>query len=214
MIVNFWGFKKGQGQVFDSEGKRMPVTFIKAKPVVVARIWEEKESDWRILVGVGEKKEKRVKKPILGIMKKAKLKVLPGFLKELRVKGKPDLKPGEKIKVEDVFKKGDKVVVSGISSGKGFAGVMKRWGFKGGPRTHGQSDRERAPGSIGQTTTPGRVYKGKKMPGRMGGVKKTVLGLEVIEIDTEKREIVIKGLVPGVRGGLVNLQLMKRNEEN
>jgi len=98
---------------------------------------------------------------------------------------------------------GDKVKVTGTSKGKGFAGVVKRWHFAGGPRTHGQSDRERAPGSIGQTTTPGRVYKGKKMAGRMGGKKVTVKGLKVVEVKPEENLLVIKGLVPGAKGGKV-----------
>lgn len=95
---------------------------------------------------------------------------------------------------------GDKVKVTGTSKGKGFAGVVKRWKFAGGPRTHGQSDRERAPGSIGQTTTPGRVYKGKKMAGRMGGKKVTVKGLKVVEVKPEENLLVVKGLVPGHKG--------------
>jgi len=100
---------------------------------------------------------------------------------------------------------GDKVKVTGTSKGKGFAGVVKRWHFAGGPRTHGQSDRERAPGSIGQTTTPGRVYKGKKMAGRMGGKKVTVKGLKVVEVKPEEKLLVIKGLIPGNKGGLVKI---------
>lgn len=98
---------------------------------------------------------------------------------------------------------GDKVKVTGTSKGKGFAGVVKRWKFAGGPRTHGQSDRERAPGSIGQTTTPGRVYKGKKMAGRMGGQRVTIKGLKVIEVKPEEKLLVVKGLVPGNKGGLL-----------
>ncbi len=98
---------------------------------------------------------------------------------------------------------GDEVAVRGTSKGKGFAGVVKRWHFAGGPRTHGQSDRERAPGSIGQTTTPGRVYKGKHMAGRLGGKKVTVKGLKVLEIKPEEKILVLKGLVPGNKGGLI-----------
>lgn len=98
---------------------------------------------------------------------------------------------------------GDKVKVSGISKGKGFAGVVRRWKFAGGPRTHGQSDRERAPGSIGQTTTPGRVYKGKKMAGRLGGKRVTVKGLKVVEIKPEEKLLVLKGLIPGPKRGKV-----------
>lgn len=105
----------------------------------------------------------------------------------------------------DEFSPGDHVQVTGTSKGKGFAGVVKRHHFKGGPRTHGQSDRERAPGSIGQTTTPGRVYKGKRMAGRMGGNRVTIKGLEVSSIDPNNNTILVKGLVPGALRGLLLL---------
>ncbi len=111
------------------------------------------------------------------------------------------------VKVDNLegFEKGDFVIVSGKSKGKGFAGVMKRWGFKGGPRTHGQSDRERAPGSIGGTTDPGRVWPGKKMPGRMGGNKVTVKGLKILEIDKSNNILKIGGSVPGPRGNEITI---------
>jgi len=116
----------------------------------------------------------------------------------------PEYKKGDKIRVDEVFKVGDKVKVTGWSKGKGFTGVVKRWHFKGGPRTHGQSDRERAPGSIGQTTTPGRVYKGKKMAGRAGGKRVTISGLTITNIDQDILEV--KGLVPGPKNGLLIVQ--------
>jgi len=116
--------------------------------------------------------------------------------------------PVTRIKMETFagLKAGDLVKVTGISKGKGFAGVVKRWGFAGGPKTHGQSDRQRSPGSIGQGTTPGRVYKGKKMPGRMGGVKTTLLGLMVMEIDEKEKILLVKGLVPGAKNGELIIQ--------
>ncbi|MEA2020483.1 MAG: 50S ribosomal protein L3 [Patescibacteria group bacterium] len=116
------------------------------------------------------------------------------------------------VKVDDLedFEVGDLVVVSGKTKGKGFAGVIKRWGFKGGPRTHGQSDRERAPGSIGGTTDPGRVWPGKKMPGRMGGNNITVKGLEILEIDEENNILKIKGSIPGPRGNEVTITKKER----
>ena len=109
----------------------------------------------------------------------------------------------------EVFAPGDTIRITGTSKGKGFAGVVKRHHFAGGPRTHGQSDRERAPGSIGQTTTPGRVYRGKRMAGRMGGERVTVRGLEVVAIDPEKNLLTVKGLVPGARNGLLIIQKEK-----
>ena len=110
----------------------------------------------------------------------------------------------------DFLKPGDKVEISGLSKGKGFAGVIKRWGFHGGPKTHGQSDRHRAPGSIGSGTTPGRVYKGKKMAGHMGNVKSSAKNLEVVGIDKEKNLLTIKGAVPGATGGLVMVTKLGR----
>jgi len=112
---------------------------------------------------------------------------------------------------ETSLKAGDIVKVTGFSKGKGFAGVVKRWGFAGGPRTHGQSDRLRAPGSIGQTTTPGRVHKGKKMPGHMGNQKITIIGLSIMDVDEKEKKILIKGLLPGYRGS--NLFIRKEKEE-
>jgi ribosomal protein L3 len=109
----------------------------------------------------------------------------------------------------DIFKAGDVVAVTGISKGKGFAGVVKRHHFRGGPRTHGQSDRERAPGSIGQTTTPGRVYKGKRMAGRMGGEQATVKNLHIISVNTENGEVEISGQVPGNPGSLISIRKIK-----
>lgn len=112
-------------------------------------------------------------------------------------------KSKEPLKIDDILAVGDKVKITGVSKGKGFAGVVKRWKFAGGPRTHGQSDRERAPGSIGQSTTPGRVYKGKKMAGRMGGKKVTIQGLKVVEVKPEENLLIIKGLVPGNKNSLL-----------
>jgi len=123
--------------------------------------------------------------------------------------------PVTKIKVEDLagFKTGDLLKVTGISKGKGFAGVVKRWGFKGGPKTHGQSDRQRAPGSIGQTTTPGRVFKGKKMAGRLGGQKVTVSGLTLMEIEQKEKILLVKGLVPGAKNGELVIQKSGENKK-
>ena len=111
--------------------------------------------------------------------------------------------PVTRLEVESIegFKPGDLVKVTGWSKGKGFTGVIKRWGFKGGPKTHGQSDKERSPGSIGQTTTPGRVFKGKKMAGRAGGKKTTIWGLTVMDVESERKILLIKGLVPGAKKG-------------
>jgi len=123
--------------------------------------------------------------------------------------------PVTQIKMETFagLKSGDLVKVTGISKGKGFAGVVKRWHFKGGPKTHGQSDRQRSPGSIGQTTTPGRVYKGKKMAGRMGGRKTTLLGLTIVDINEKEKMLLVKGLVPGAKNSLLVIQKYAENKK-
>lgn len=135
------------------------------------------------------------------VVKNSKQVAIGRFTRELG----ETLNIGNTIKVSDILVLGDKVKVTGISKGKGFAGVVKRHGFKGGPKTHGQSNRQRHPGSIGQTTTPGRVYKGKRMAGHMGNVQRTVSGLRIFAIKPEENLLLIKGLVPGAKGGLIKI---------
>lgn len=197
-------------QRFDEKGHRMPVTKIKAGPCWVAQIrTKDKDGYEAIQLGWGEKDLGRIKKPLKGHFKKAGLKKAPIFLREIRTDKIGEVKVGDEVKVGLVFKKGDKVSVTGWSKGKGFTGVVKRWGFEGGPRTHGQSDREKAPGSIGLGTTPGRVFKGKKMPGRAGGQKVTISGLVVTGIDEKNDFLEIKGLLPGAKGSF--LVIRKQN---
>lgn len=215
MINGILGKKIDQTQKFTEEGKRIPVTLIKAGSCPVVQVkTDTHDGYWAVQLGFGTMKTTRATKPILGHLKKAGLKQTPRFLREIKVSEEmgeslKKIKPDDQITVDQVFKAGDKVSVTGISKGKGFAGVVKRWGFAGGPRTHGQSDRERAPGSIGQATMPGRVHKGKKMAKRMGGEKVTIKGLKVLEIDKEKHLLILKGLVPGAKGGL--LLIKKQN---
>ena len=128
-------------------------------------------------------------------------------------KGVSKFKVGDQLKVSDNFKKGDVIAVTGISKGKGFTGVIKRWGFSMGPRTHGQSDRLRAPGSIG-ATGPGRVWKGKKMAGQMGNVQKTVQNLEIVQVDEKNNVLLIKGAVPGAPGGYVVISSASKQKTN
>lgn len=191
MKINiYYGFKKGQTQIFDKRGFRLTITKITTNPITVRKILtEEKDGYWGIQVIIKE------------IAKKNKKQIL----REIRLDQKPEFKVGDKINITDVFVVEDKVQVSGKTLGKGFAGVVKRWGFAGGPRTHGQSDRQRAPGSIGQGTDPGRVWKGKKMPGRMGGNTKTIKGLKIFKVDDQNHELWVTGLVPGSRGGLIKI---------
>lgn len=186
-------------------GTRIPVTKVAVGPCVVTHI-KTKDTDgyWAVQLGYGEKKIKNITKPLKGHLKGAIDKnTAPRFIKEVKTDEKPEFKKGDLIKITDVFKKGDVVSVTGVSKGKGFAGVVKRWSFAGGPKTHGQSDRWRAPGSIGQGTTPGRVRKGKKMPGRMGGDTIYVKNLIVTDVDSQKDELAVSGPVPGIPGGLL-----------
>lgn len=206
------GKKLKQSQMFLENGFRIPVTHIQVEGnVVVAGKTKEKDGYTALQLGFG--KAKKASKARLGHIKRSKLKEAPQFLREVRfadsdIASIPSL--GTIIKATDVFKPGDIVDVIGVSKGKGYAGVVKRHHFKGGPRTHGQSDRERAPGSIGQTTTPGRVYKGKRMAGRMGHERVTIQNLKVVDVGEERMSI--KGLVPGSVNSLVMIK--KIGEDN
>lgn len=202
-------------QVF-IKGTRVPVTFIAAGPCVVTQIKKEtKDGYWAVQLGFGEKKIKNITKPLLGHLKGAiKNGVAPRFLREVRLTEEPKFKVGDIITAADVLKEGDVVSVTGTSKGKGFAGVIKRWGFATGPRTHGQSDRRRAPGSIGQGTTPGRVHKGKKMPGRMGSQTVTIKNIRVISLNPEENEIALSGPIPGRSGSLVIIKKLSENTES
>ncbi len=206
MINTIFGQKIEQTQKFTQEGERIPLTRIKIGPIIVSQIKTIDCDGYNALkIAWGEKRKKG-----------AKLNKAPLILAEIKSNEISKFKVGDKINPAEVIKEGDLVKITGISKGKGFTGVVKRWHFKGGPRTHGQSDRERAPGSIGQTTTPGRVYKGKKMAGWMGGIKVTIKGLKVIKIDTQSNILEIKGLVPGPKKGLLKITKDKerKNAEN
>lgn len=204
MLNSLLGSKGRMGQTF-VEDTRVPITWVKVGPCVVTQIKKvEHDGYWGIQLGFGEKKTKNVTKPLQGHLRGViKENKAPRFLREIRVDNDPNFKVGDVISFSDIFKKGDEIAVTGISKGKGFAGVVKRWKFAGGPRTHGQSDRLRAPGSIGQGTTPGRVYKGKHMAGRMGGGRVTVKNLIVVDVDNENGQIAVSGPVPGIPNGLL-----------
>jgi large subunit ribosomal protein L3 len=194
------GKKIGMTQIFDENGKVVPVTVIEALPNVVVQIKTvEKEGYAAVQVGFGEIREKLVNKPRQGQFKKAGVPV-KRLLKELRLENS-SLEVGSEIKV-DTFVAGEKVDVSGLSKGKGFAGVIKKWNFHRGPETHG-SKFHRAVGSMGASSSPSRTFKNKKMPGHMGHVNTTVLNLEVVKVMPEKNVILIKGGVPGPNKGVV-----------
>jgi large subunit ribosomal protein L3 len=207
MLNTIFGSKQKMSHLY-VEGTRVPVTYVQAGPCIVTQI-KKKDVDgyWAVQLGFGEKRIATVTKPIRGHIKAAyKDKKAARFLREVMVKSEPKFKVGDIVHLTDVIKKGDQVAVSGVSKGKGFAGVVKRWHFAGGPRTHGQSDRLRAPGSIGQGTTPGRVRKGKKMAGRMGSNTTTVKNLVVVEVDKESGQIAISGAIPGRPGALIRIK--------
>lgn len=203
------GRKKEMTQIFDKKGKVIPCTILDVSKVrVVGERTNDKDGYESLILGIGEKKKaNKVEKKKYKSLKFVPQKVLE-FRKELLDKDY-DYKVGDKIEA-DVFEVGQKVKATGITKGKGFQGVVKRWGFHGGPRTHGQSDRERAPGSIGAGTDPGRVFKGKKMPGHMGQKTKTILNLEIVKVDKEDGLICIKGSIPGGKGTLVKVSRMNK----
>ena len=197
------GIKKGMTQVFDESGRVYPVTIVQAGPVVVTQIrTEEKDGYNAIQVGFGEKSEKNIKKPQKGQFKDVGNFA---FVREFRVEDPSQFKVGDKIDVS-VFEEGENVEVTGTSKGKGFQGVVKRWNFAGGPKSHGQKHNLRSPGSIG-AQGPQRVFKGKKMPGRTGGKTVTVKNLKLVQIDKEDGLLLIHGAVPGPRGSLVEVKV-------
>ena len=201
MLQGFLGKKIGMTQIFREDGKVVPVTVIEAGPCVVTQV-KTKETDGYEAVQLGFGDVKRRNKPQAGHLKDSRLS---RYLREVTADDSSEFSVGQTIGV-DIFEAGEKVDVIGKSKGRGFAGVMKRWNFGGGPRTHGQSDRARAPGSIGGGTTPGKVYKGLKMGGHMGNARITVKGLEIVEIDTERNLLMIKGGIPGATNSLVQIR--------
>ncbi|MBU0671585.1 MAG: 50S ribosomal protein L3 [Candidatus Margulisbacteria bacterium] len=202
-MANLLGKKIGMTQIFNENGDVVSVTVIEAGPCVVTQVKTEAKDGYRaIQVGFGQ--TKKITKPLAGHLKGLKAR----HLREFRVEKPEDFKVGQEIKV-DVFKPGDIVEVAGVSIGKGFAGVIKRYHHARGPMTHG-SKSHRIPGSIGAGTTPGRVIKGRPMPGRMGAVRVTVPSLRVVSIDTEKSLLLLNGAVPGKQG---NLLLINRTSE-
>lgn len=203
MVRKLLGKKLGMTRYFLEDGACIPVTVLKVGPcVVIQKKSEKKEGYNAVQVGFEPKKESRVNKPLKGHFKKWG-KGCFTFLKEIRVDNPDDFELGQEIKA-DIFQVGDLVNVSGRSKGRGFAGVMRRWGFSGGPQTHG-SRSHRMPGSIGMCATPGRVYKGRKMPGRMGNKRVTIKNLRVIDVRPDMDIVVVGGSVPGSRNGLIEV---------
>jgi large subunit ribosomal protein L3 len=211
-VKGLLGRKVGMAQVFDESGVVTPVTLIQAGPCYVTQVkTEDSDGYTAVQIGFDEIKEKRLSKGQqghLGLLKKGrgrkKGQNIPAlrYLREFRTKDVADLAVGQTLTVEQ-FEVGERIDVTGKSKGKGFAGVVKRYGFGGGIKTHGQSDRWRAPGSIGGTSGTARVFKGKKMPGRMGNDRYTAQNLQVMRVDGERNLIAVKGAIPGAKGALV-----------
>ncbi len=207
MLKALIGKKLNMSQIYDSHGRVTPVTKIKLEPNVVIAL-RDKDNDGYKAAQVGIGISKKVTKPLKGHFDKAKLKSIPKIVKEVSFDG--DLQLAQEVRLEEVFHKGALVDVVGKSKGKGFAGVIKRWGFHGGPKTHGQSDRHRAPGSIGSGTTPGRVQKGLKMAGHMGNAQVSIFGLEIMQVDKEDNVLIVKGSIPGPTGATVLIKKSKK----
>ncbi len=184
MIDQFFATKLATSQTFDAKGNRLVVTQLQAGPLTVKRIKTKDKDGYDALVcSLAARKQ----------------------LKELKLPNAVDLKLGDQINCNDILKPGDLLKATGLSKGRGFSGVMKRHGFKGGPATHGQSDRPRSPGSIGMRTTPGRVWKGKKMAGHYGVETKSIRNLKVISFAEATNILTISGTVPGARNSLIKI---------
>jgi|ERR1041384_1288552 large subunit ribosomal protein L3 len=199
------GKKIGMTSIFDDRGESVPCTVIEAGPCYVAQVKTVEHDGYEaVQLGFGQKKERLVKKPAAGHFKKAGIAPVR-LLREFKGFDAKQFPVGTEIKVDTLFAKGDIVSVAGTSKGKGFQGVVKRHHFGGGFRTHGQSDRERAPGSIGSSSHPSRVFKGMRMAGRMGGEKVTVKNLRVVQVIPESNLLLIRGSVPGHINGYVEI---------
>ncbi len=203
MVKKLIGKKLGMTRIFVDEGKSVPVTVLQVGPcVVIQKKTRDKEGYDAIQIGYEPRKEIRVNKPLKGHFKVAE-KGCFAYLREIRVDDIEAFEIGHEIK-SDIFTAGDKIQVSSLSKGRGFAGVMKRWGFGGGKKTHG-SRSHRIPGSIGCSASPGRVMKGKKLPGRMGNQRVTVKNLKIVDVRPEMDVVLVKGSIPGSQNSLVEI---------
>ncbi len=203
MVLGILGRKLGMTQIFDAAGEAVPVTVIECGPCLVTQIKTQATDGYNaVQVGFGLVKEKALTQPELGHFKKKELPAMR-HLQEFRLDSAPTLNVGDEIKA-DIFTAGQKIDVRGVSIGKGFAGTIKRHHFGSGPKAHG-SKNIRAPGSIGAGTTPGRVFPGVRMAGRMGNKQVTVRKLTVVRADAERNILLIKGAVPGCEGNLIRI---------
>ena len=202
-MTGILGTKLGMTQVFDETGQVVPVTVVQAGPCVVTAVrTPDKDKYSAVQIGFGEINPRKVTKPVAGLFEKAG--VTPRrYVAEIRTENATEYALGQELTADGLFEAGQRVDVTGKSKGKGTAGVMKRHGFKGLSASHGTQRKHRSPGSIGACATPGRVFKGVRMAGRMGAERTTVQSLTVHAVDSDKNLLLIKGAVPGPRGGLV-----------
>jgi len=212
MLSGFLLKKLEMTQVYREDGELTAATICEARPCYITMV-KTLEKDGYLAAQLAAGKKKRINKPMTGHFKKAKINFTPLILKEVGISGgdkPPEL--GLEIKVSDVLKPGFLADIVGVIKGRGFSGVIKRWGFHSQPKTHGQSDRERAPGSIG-AQTPGRVDKGKKMPGHYGASRKTVRNIEILSVDEETQRVFLKGAIPGYKNSwfLIKPKKEKKN---
>lgn len=206
------GRKIGMTQIFAEDGRIVPVTAIEAGPCVVLQKKSEQVDGYNsIQVGFGTRKEKNITKPLKGHLSKAGVKTVR-YIKEFRTENIDEYQIGQEIKAVDVFATGEHVDVTGVTKGKGFAGGIKRHGFHRGPMKHGSKYHRRS-GSLG-AKGPARVFKGRKMPGRLGGIRITTQNLEVIRVDSDKNLILVKGAIPGPNRGLVVLKTSVKNAKH
>ncbi|MEX2161482.1 MAG: 50S ribosomal protein L3 [Anaerolineales bacterium] len=204
MFKGLIGKKIGMTQIFDEQGNAVPITLIEAGPCFVTQIRRPSEDGYSaVQLAFGETKAKHLSGGERGHLNRAKAPLLR-YLREFRSK-QPEVKEGDTLTVQN-FAVGDRVDIIGVSKGKGFAGGMKRHHFSGGPITHGQSDRQRSPGAISGNTFPGRVFKGKRMAGRMGGDQVTAMNLTIVLVNSEKNLIGVHGAVAGGKGSIVTIR--------
>ena len=196
------GKKIGMTRIFDDEGVQIPVTVIEAGPCPVVMVRsKEKDGYQAVQLGFGAQKESRASRAEVGHAAKAGLEAAPRLMREFRIKDGEEYEVGQQLTV-DVFEVGDRVKVTGRSKGRGFQGVVKRYGFAGRPASHGHP-MSRTPGSLGPGTDPSRVIKGKKMPGRMGGERSSIRNMQIVRVDCERNLLFVKGGVPGARNSYV-----------
>lgn len=206
------GKKVGMTQIFNEHGESVPVTVIEAGPCYVTQVKTPETDGYRaVQLGFEEVKSRKLTGGEKGHLGRNDVPFLR-HLREVPLGEEEDIEEGDRILV-DVFGVGDYVDVVGVSKGRGFAGGVKRYGFSGGPKTHGQSDRHRAPGSIGGTTHTSKVWKGQRMPGRMGNERVTAQNLRVEMVDPERNLLAVQGSVPGARGGLVEIKQARKSAE-